>query len=261
MKCPQCGKSSPFNTGSFCSYCGALLTTIPDKPSSTPTIHTCSNSTPPPVWETALRINSPFLAFYKTFISIVFYPKIFFAHAVKYHSTLLPALWYGLICGGIGALGTFLWYEVFQNYCIFFKRCTTLFDTLDNSPSSLIATPLILIVQFYICAFYTKCAMHFKKTSKPTFTSIVRILCYAESASIFTLIPIIGSFCAFILWCHLILTGYNNLYGVSKKDIFFSLTTPLFVALILFIVLLIGGLIVGIIAGASFIHHLVPLTR
>ena len=103
--------------------------------------------------------------------------------------------------------------------------------------------------------------MHFKKISKPTFTSIVRILCYAESASIFALIPIIGSFCAFIVWCYLILIGYHSLYGVSKKNIFFSLIMPLIIVLMLFIVLLIVGLIVGIIAGASFIQYLVPLAR
>lgn len=261
MKCPKCGKNSPFITGSFCSYCGALLTTIPDGSASTTKIHDCSNSTPPPVWESSMRISSPFAALYNTFIATVFYPSEFFANAVMHHPTLLPALWYGLICGGIGVLGTFLWNEVFQNYGIFFSRYTTFLDPLDRSPSSLIAAPILLITRFYILAFYTKFAMHFKKNSKPTCTGIVRILCYAESASIFAIIPVIGSYCAFIFRCYLILIGYYNLYGVSKKSIFFSLITPLFIILILFTVLLIIGMIAGIIAGASFIQHWIPLAR
>jgi len=254
MKCPQCGTLSPFSTGTFCSHCGALLHAKTENSGSTP-LEEAFILEPDVPWESSLRTRVPLKALYTTFIEVIFHPDRFYRAAAASKSQLFPALWYGLICGSIGIIGSWLWSEVLIKYGQSLDSFSALFGSLNISSSSLIMTPFMLLCQFFILALYTRFIMHFSGGKKPPLSGIIRILCYAESTSLLLYIPAFGYGIAIVAGVYSILTGYHHLFGVSRKKIFFILILPLFIIIGCIMLIIVAGIIGGTIVGAGFLQQ------
>jgi hypothetical protein len=259
MKCPQCGKTTPFVCGSFCSYCGALITSqerssSPYSSLQPPTLDVLESKTIP--WESEQRKSTPFLALYATFCESLFHPNSFFKLAVnRKQDSIAPALWYGLITGSIGIITTWMWCEIYAKFGQSFTDYTSLFGNTFVSPSMLIATPLLILLQMMSIALYTSFMMHFSKCQNASIGQIVRILCYAESTSVIQMIPVVGSFASIILWVYSVLTGFHHLYGVSRMKVVVALVLPLIIMSVLLTIIVVAGVVGGVIAGAGFLQN------
>jgi len=259
MNCPRCGKSTPFSTGSFCSHCGTLL-----DDTQTPSVDISNSAkdaffTPEVPWESELLREAPLKALAATFTAIIFHPSRFYLAAVSPKTTaLFPALWYGLITGSVGIVGSWLWSLVYDRYDQFFGNYPILFGTMSISSSTLITTPLLLLFQYFIIAWYTRLSLHFFKCRKASTAEVIRILCYAESTSVLMFIPVAGYALSLVTGIYSILTGFRALFGISRRKIFFALIVPIAVLTAVLLFFIIGGIVGGTIAGAGFLQHVLP---
>lgn len=249
MNCPQCGVTSPFASGSFCRNCGTFIAP------SAHTIIAAPNDSDIP-WESSHNAEAPLTALLLTLSACMFHPVRFFSEiAASKKESLRPALWYGLITGSFGVLASWMWGELYVKFGQSFTDYTTLFGNSFASPSMLIATPILMLIQFALIGSYTWFVMRFCKSTKASISEIFRVLCYAESASVLLLIPIVGSFASIILWIYMILEGFHHLFLVSKLKVFIMLLLPLLLLSVLVAIIAGAALMGGIMAGTGVLQQ------
>lgn len=260
MKCPHCGNTSPFSTGTFCVHCGALLHTQKTVDSTIPSEEAVMFE-PEIAWESSMRSSAPLKALYTTFMAVIFHPNRFYQSLTTSASPLFPSIWYGLICGSIGMVGSWLWAEVLVKYGQSAGGFTSLFGSMSISTSSLLSAPIMILCQFCIMALYTQFIMRFGGGKKPPLSHIIRVLCYAESTSLLFCIPFVGYGVAIIAGIYSILTGFHYLFGLSRKKIFFTLILPLFIIIGCIVCIVVAGILGGAIAGAGVLQQWLSLIR
>jgi hypothetical protein len=180
-------------------------------------------------WETEGEGDTPLKALAVTFINSFSKHDRFFS-AAAHSKPLIPALIYGLLMGSIGTLATVLW-EHLSPFSIssMLSGTASLAEYAHSSvsPAALIATPLILLCQFFFMTLYSHVMLVLTRSSNVPFRSTFKIICYVQGASLLQLIPFVGVFFSFLAGLYLLVAGVHVGHSISKTRAFLVLVLPL----------------------------------
>lgn len=222
MKCSRCGLTFD-TTQNFCSLCGGVSeSALPKKIPQTVS------------WESGTAKAYPFKAFLDT-IQESFFKADHFFNKIQ-DSPNKPALLYGLLCGSIGVVSTFLW--------SFFLPDPYKQLSVTETAKNLIFTPFALILQILFTTAYVHFMLLILRSRKAPIDATFRICCYSLGALILNAIPAMGPLLSVILWFYLIITGINQIHHVSKLKAFAAMIFPLLLIImgIVFIVVIAGSI-------------------
>jgi hypothetical protein len=226
MKCSRCGFTID-TTHNFCSLCGGVSEgALPNKN---------FESVP---WESSYAKDYPLRAFLDTIQESFFKTDHFFSKVQK--SSNKPALLYGILCGSIGVVSTFLW--------SFFLPDPYKHLGITETANNLILTPLVLIIQILLTTVYVHFMLIIFRSTNAPISSTFRISSYSLGAFIMNAIPAIGPLLTTVLWFYLIITGIHQIHHIGRLKAFAAMILPL---LLLFIVVFFIVVIVGSIAALN----------
>jgi ribosomal protein L37E len=225
MKCSRCGFTFD-KAQKFCPLCGAVSdTSMPQKePQSVSR-------------EDQSARDYPLSAFLDTIQESFFKTDHFFSKIQN--SSNKSALLYGLLCGSIGIVSTFLWSLILPDS---FKQIST-----TETAKNLIFTPFILILQILLTTAYVHFLLLISKSRKAPIGTTFKISCYSLGALVLNVIPAVGTFLAFITWFYLIITGIHQIHHLSKLKAFVIMIFPvLFLFMAVFFIAIIAGSIAAL---------------
>ena len=229
MKCSRCGFTFD-TTQNFCSLCGRVSERVlPQKiPQSVS-------------WESGTAKDYPLIAFLDTIQESFFKADNFFSKIQN--SPNKPALLYGMLCGSIGVVATFLWSFFLPDS---YKQLSAL-----ESAKNLIFTPFALILQILFTTVYVHLMLVIFRYRKAPIGATFRICCYSLGALILNAIPTMGPMLSIILWFYLIITGIHHIHHTSKLKAFAAITSP-------FLFIFMAILFIAVIAGSIAALNLFP---
>jgi len=238
MKCLRCGYQAIGNPhyGS-CPLCG--FTSVTGAPSASE----IDKINP---WAAA---RAPLKALAITLYNSFFKTDLFFSSLGDAASNI-PAFIYGLVTGSIGVLAALLWNNFLPlSFLSIVAGSGYAGYTGDYrptiSPVSIAATPVLLVIQLVLVAFFIHAMLYITKSKKGNFQATFKTVCYAEGAVILQIIPVVGTFLSFIGWLYLIVAGIHAAHGISVTRICAVLLSPL--------------LLLAAIAAAGFIMLVIVL--
>jgi hypothetical protein len=231
MHCNRCGNDNCFSSlHDTCSLCGSAVTHV----NSTLTGTIYSDSLP---WESENGSLSPVKALIMTLVHSFSRRKRFFA-AVARSKPLIPALLYGLIMGTIGTLATIFWEFASPFSLSSILTDSGIFSDVADpfSPSTLIATPLVLIFQIFFLTIYCHGMLIMTRSKKRPLAATFKTVCYAQGAALFQIVPFAGVFLSFFAGAFLLLDGIHAAHEISRLRTFMSLFLPLIIIISAFAV-------------------------
>jgi len=109
--------------------------------------------------------------------------------------------------------------------------------TTDSTASAtgLIATPLLLIVRLACLSLYTQTLLVLFRSRRKKIAATFRTICYADSAALVQIVPIIGPALSLVLWVYLIITGIHIVHGISRTRTVLVLLLPAVVFMVIVI--------------------------
>ncbi len=226
MKCSKCGFTFD-TTQNFCSLCGAI--SYREQP---------QENLQPVYEENRSAKDSPMGAFLDT-IQESFFKTDFFFSKVQ-NSSSKYALLYGMLCGSIGVVSTFLWSFFLPEP---YKQLSAT-ETANN----LIFTPFLLILQILLTTAYTHFMLLIWRSRKAPIDATFKICCYSLGALLLNTIPAIGPALAVLFWFYLIITGIHQIHHISRLKAFAAIIFPL---ILLFFAVFFIALIAGSIAAIN----------
>ena len=248
IRCSQCNTVQLVPGSAFCSRCGAAISVSSDK--------TGLLNPRQFVWETVLNSNTPLQVFVAAVSESLLHPDRFYGKVVSDAGKTLPALLFGLITGGIGLTASSLW-AVFGLRAKHFFSMETVFPlSRVVSASSLATAPILLLTQLGLTGLYVFLIMRLSNLRHPSFSSLFRLICYAEAPMLLQAVPVIGSVVAPFVWFYTLLTGLRHLYRSSRIKILFHLLLPFLLCSLFVVIILLAGVLGGIIAGSNHLPDL-----
>lgn len=226
MKCSRCGFTFD-TTQNFCSLCG----TISDRELPQKSLQSVA-------WESSSAKDYPLRAFLDTIQESFFKADHFFTKIQN--SSSKSALLYGILCGSIGVVSTFLW--------SFFLPDSYKQLSATETANNLIFTPLILILQILLTTAYLHFMLLIFRSRKAPIAATFRICCYSLGAWILNAIPAIGPLLAIIMWFYLVITGIHQIHHISKLK---ALAAMIFPLLLIFFAVLFAAVILGSITALN----------
>ena len=202
MICSRCGfPDNNILPGFSCSSCGTVY-------SSEPKTHRYLHQVP--LWETADAKEFPFTSFLKTVKEIVINPDQFFKQ-ISSKDQVLTTLLFALLCGSIGYTFLFLWSQLFPEQLSGMYESTESFftDKESSSPTTLLFTPILIVLEILFITLYTHSMLVITRTSKNCFSSTLKIVSYAQCALLLNIIPVIGSFFSVVYMFFLLINRYK----------------------------------------------------
>jgi hypothetical protein len=185
----------------------------------------------------------------QTLFESLFYPSRFFGKLSSGHRPLLPFV-YALMVGSAGSVLGFLWTYLFFSWFPASASLSWLAGPLGNTSASsagLIALPFFISIKVVFASAYFHTLLVLTRSSRQGLKSTFSIVCYAESAEIFNLIPVVGSVVSVVWSLVLITAGFCSVHRMSTSR----------ALVIIFLPLLILGffsiLAVALVAGAAAI--------
>lgn len=247
MKCTQCNNPTVIPGSSFCSHCGARITSA----------HEQGNPLDPVtfVWESVLTSSAPLHLLADTVTGALLHPNLFYQQVVLHASRTFPAWIYGLIIGSIGLTASWAWSQLKAPAGSIFYFNWFIPGGGMSSASTLAAAPFILSLQMVLTAVYVFITLRLSSLRRPAFGKLFRTLCYAESPMLLQLIPFVGTYAATFFWLYAMLTALHHLYEGSRLKILFHLLLPLFLLFAFAMVIIIAGILGGIIAGSGLAQN------
>lgn len=245
MICHHCATRIAVNEASFCPRCGTRIndrhtTGIPVAPHPFP-------------WDTVLHDGQPLRLLAATVTEALFHPSRFYRQAVNHSERLLPALLYALITGGMGLTAAWVWSRWLPVGAAA-SPINLLFSNQGAiSPSTLTATPLLLLLQLLFTSCYIVIILRLSRLKQCSFNRLLRLLCFTETPMLLQTIPVVGSFLSTVLWIYSLLTMLRFLCEGSRVRIILLLVLPVLLISSLFVIILFAGLIGGIIAGTGIL--------
>lgn len=235
MKCARCRTDfTVTSTISACPVCGAIsggAYEIENKSPSTTNLIPFED----PSWD-----NRPFMALIETIRECIFSPTQFFSKIRSGQSKWRPIL-FCLAIGGVGAVASYYWGQILPDPFQSFKE-STFSDTLtvDSLSSSLMSTPVLLILSILFLSMYFQVVLKVFKKSKAPFLMMFRVLCYSEAASIFMVLPAIGDLVSVLFAIYLTLTGIKSVHSISRtRATVMFLIAPIVLLFLLICILLV----------------------
>jgi hypothetical protein len=244
MKCLRCGYQATGNPlYSSCPLCGFTEVT---GSSTTEKINP---------WETSAAGSAPLKSLSITLYNSFFKTRRFFSSLTGTPS-IIPAFIYGLLTGSIGVLAALLWnnFPPLSFLSIIAGSGYTGDYRSTASPLSIAATPILLVTQLVLVAFFVHAMLYITKSKKGNFSATFKTVCYAEGAALLHLIPLVGTALSFMGWLYLIVAGIHASHGISVTRVCAVLLSPL----LLFAACAAAGFIMLVIALAllsgSYLH-------
>jgi|GEM_PF-1822346 len=249
MKCDRCGNDTLFDGENFCPRCGAFLnrkrsgeTVV--KPSGEHCI----------AWEGPQRGSAPVAALWSTVKAALLHPGYFYGLVAAQARPVMPAWIFGLIAGGISLVASALWSTLLIRYGYPPAGEEALFGIGVTAPSTLIAAPFVISMELLFSTAYIHLMMRLGRLRKVPFAQTFRLLCYAQSALLLSVIPVIGIAVGSVLWLYAVLTGLHHLHNASRMRTFFALLLPMLAFVGILTVLMTAGILGGILAGSGIIR-------
>jgi hypothetical protein len=245
MKCSRCGHEAIDYPGSYsCAMCGTTLT-------SDNTSASFGRTAVP--WESPSAGERPLHALVATLQNSFFKPDRFFSATSAGPSTIVPALLYGLVIGSIGTLAASLWETVLPFSPLSLISGSGIIDNYktSSSPASLVATPLVLVMQLFFTAFFVHAMLFITKSRKKKFAATFKIICYAEGAMLLQVVPLVGTFLSFAGWLYLVINGIHASHEISRKRAVAAILLPFLFFAALAVALFFISLIALALVGAS----------
>lgn len=245
MKCSRCGfESNGYALISNCSVCGFSGST------GRSSVSNINDIVP---WETESADKSPLRALAVTFQNSFFSSKRFFS-TIAGNPAVIPALVYGMVFGSIGMCADAFW-KSFPSLSLdlFFPDSGIIGGSSEVvSPAKLIAAPIILFASIFISTLYVHSLLFITRSLKKPFLFTFKTMCYAGSAMVFELFPVIGPLLTFIAMTYLTVTGIHSVQEISIRRTVLVLLMP--ILLLTIAVAIIGSIVVlvsGFISGAQ----------
>jgi hypothetical protein len=219
--CPKCGTAISSPSSDFCTLCGHPL------PSSGQQIPSAFFNPAIP-WESVETLGI-IRALSATLRECLFSPSLFFAKVSHSHNTGM-AFVYALILGSAGSIVGFLWAYLFLSWLPDSVPWFAGFsDSASTSGASLILMPLLIAAQIVFAAVYFQILLTLTGSKKQGIKSTFRVVCYAESATILNLIPLVGSFVSVALSLYLLAVGISSVHRMSTIKALVIILLPLLI--------------------------------
>lgn len=247
MKCSRCSTDfSATATISACPVCGAVYG------------GTCETRHQPPAtaelipFEDPSWDNRPLMALIETIRECIFSPIRFFAKIRSGQSKWRPIL-FSLAVGGVGAVASYCWSQLLPDPFQSFKTSTFSESlTYDSLSSSLMSTPVLLLISILFLSMYFQLVLKVFKKSKAPFLMMFRVLCYAEAASIFMVLPAVGDMISVFFAIYLTLTGIKSVHSISRtRATVMFLIAPVVLSIFFLFILLILIVAFGSLASTT----------
>ena len=229
MHCSRCGHDTMNLSGTArCQVCGNGSF---DDTGSTFSSTIYSRAIP---WESPVGKIEPLKAIVQTVIASFTKNDVFFSAAARSTGSL-RAILYGLCMGSIGIFATAFW-ETISPYSMgsilagsgIFRHAT---DSI--APQTLMATPLVSLIQIYSLALYCHSMLWITRNRKMPFRATLNTVCYTQGAALFQLIPVVGVFFSFFATLYLLINGIHIVHETSRFKTFLVLVFPVILFLML----------------------------
>jgi hypothetical protein len=236
--CSKCGLPVTSPSSGFCPICAnPLLLTGPGT-------HTDYSDQRIP-WE-SVEILGIVQAVFRTLRETLFSPSVFF-NKITPAGNPSGAFVYALVLDSLGSIFSFFWtYVFFSLFSTSIPWLDEISDTTTASIAGLIFLPLILTIKIFFATGYFHTLLKLTRTRKQNIKSTFVVICYAESAAIFNLIPFAGSLLSLIWSFVLLVIGFSRVHCMSARKASVIILLPLLILAI--IVILAVALIIGAIA-------------
>jgi hypothetical protein len=246
MKCTRCRTDFIVtSTITACPACGAVSGGAYEIKNQPPT---ATNLIPfeDPSWD-----NRPLMALIETIRECIFSPTQFFSKIKSGQSKWRPIL-FSLAVGGVGAVASYCWSQLLPDPFQSFK--TSAFSeslTVDALSSSLMSTPVLLLISILFLSMYFQLVLKVFKKSRAPLLMMFRVLCYSEAASIFMILPGIGNLVSVLFALYLTLTGIKTVHSISRtRATVMFLIAPVvlficFLCILLILIVVFGSLASG----------------
>jgi hypothetical protein len=211
MKCARCRTDfTATSTISACPVCGAVSGGAYEIKNHAPAT---ADLIP---FEDPSLDDRPLMALIETIRECIFSPTTFFSK-IRSGQSKWRAILFCLAVGGVGAVASYCWSQLLPDPFQSFK--TSAFSeslTTDSLSSSLMSTPVLLLISILFLSMYFQVVLKIFKKSKAPFLMMFRVLCYSEAASIFMVIPAIGDLVSLLFALYLTLTGIKSVHSISR---------------------------------------------
>ncbi len=225
--CIRC-KSVLHTSQDRCTVCGSLA--YPQVSQLSPD-HTFSQMP----WEKASQIGI-LKAFWQTIRSSLFHPKTFFKHIRRSEDTT-QALLFALMIGSLGILINTMWTSLAITSVS--QSFGSILSPGDSAGiSGLLYYPLFEICQLTLLTGYCHLMLRLTGSKDIKFSGSFRVVCYAQSAIVLSIIPLIGGYILSpILMVYLCAQGLHHAHGVSRTKALLIQIIPIIIIGILFLFL------------------------
>lgn len=247
MKCTRCHSDfSATSAISACPVCGAVSGGAYETIHQPPTV---TNLIP---FEDPSLDNQPLLAMIETIRECIFCPIQFFSKIRSGESKWRPIL-FSLAVGGVGAVASYSWSQLLPDPFQSLKGSTFSESlTADSLSSSLMSTPVLLLISILFLSMYFQLVLKVFKKSKAPFLMMFRVVCYAETASIFMILPAVGDLISVIFALYLTLTGIKAVHSISRtRATVMFLIAPIVLFFIFLFIVLILVVVFGSLASST----------
>jgi hypothetical protein len=219
--CPKCGTAISSSSSDFCTLCGHPL------PSSGQQVPSALFNKAIP-WESVETLGITH-ALWATLRECLFSPSTFFAKVSHPHNTGM-AFVYALILGSAGSIVGFLWTYLFLSWLPDSVPWFAGFsDSSSTSGASLILMPLLIAAKIVFAAVYFQILLTLTRSKKQGIKSTLGVVCYAESATILNLIPLVGSIVSVALSLYLLAVGISSVHRMSTTKAVVIILLPLLI--------------------------------
>lgn len=191
-----------------------------------------------------------FRSFVETLKLILFKPSEFYTLITT--NKIKRALIYGVTILTVVSIISSLFYGFWLNSLIsviehFFKFQLDLYNPDRLEIINIFLSPLSsLFVILFNSTMYHLLLSIFKRGI--SFNSTIKVISYASSASILSLIPLVGGIASVIYSLYLSITGLSIVHGVSKRRVSVAVLMPL-ILLILFLFFMVSAFLLKLIKG------------
>jgi hypothetical protein len=219
--CPKCGSPASSPDALFCALCGYAQ---PSSGSESGAEHPGSGIP----WESVAK-TGVMHALLETIREILFSPMTFFSKVSSPHNAAMSFV-FALIVGSVGSVLGFFWTH------LLLSRLPSSFAWLDGftgtaaaSGAGLILVPLFTAVKVLFAAVYFQTLLTLTGTRRQGIKSTFSIVCYTESASLFNLIPLLGSVVSVVWSLFLLAAGFNSVHRMSTTKALVIILLPLLI--------------------------------
>jgi hypothetical protein len=219
--CPKCGSTASSPDALFCALCGHAQ---PSSGSESGAEHPGSGIP----WESVAK-TGVMHALLETIREILFSPLTFFSKVSSPHNAAMSFV-FALIVGSVGSVLGFFWTsQLLSRLPSSVAWLNGIAGGAATSGAGLILMPLLTAVKILFATVYFQALLTLTGTKRQGIKATFSIVCYAESAALFNLIPILGSVVSVVWSLFLLAAGFNSVHRMSTVKALVIILLPLLI--------------------------------